>query len=176
MIQVDNVGIIIRRKVTLRLRKILELIEIDDIKQNAYDIEKGIYEYSLYKFYNNEGIPNWNSKEFKECYANRSCSVIDNLHPYSHVKNDYLYVKLQKDNSLGYQIGRNFTSEMMFPERYVHDIILDEEKVDLENLHGIFICGRCKTDKTSYYQIQTRGADEAITTFVSCACGNRWKC
>lgn len=31
--------------------------------------------------------------------------------------------------------------------------------------------------KCSYYQMQTRSADEPMTTFVRCvACGNRWRC
>eukprot|EP00357_Protocruzia_adherens_P034214 CAMPEP_0115018582 /NCGR_PEP_ID=MMETSP0216-20121206/28910_1 /TAXON_ID=223996 /ORGANISM="Protocruzia adherens, Strain Boccale" /LENGTH=315 /DNA_ID=CAMNT_0002389841 /DNA_START=934 /DNA_END=1881 /DNA_ORIENTATION=+ len=39
-----------------------------------------------------------------------------------------------------------------------------------------FQCGKCKKNKTSYYQMQTRSADEPMTTFVTCLeCGNSWK-
>ena len=39
-----------------------------------------------------------------------------------------------------------------------------------------FKCGRCKNRKCTYYQKQTRSADEPMTTFVTCTvCGNRWK-
>lgn len=39
-----------------------------------------------------------------------------------------------------------------------------------------FQCGKCKQRKTTYYQMQTRSADEPMTTFVSCLnCNNRWK-
>ncbi|KAK9919113.1 hypothetical protein WJX75_009483 [Coccomyxa subellipsoidea] len=39
-----------------------------------------------------------------------------------------------------------------------------------------FKCGKCKQRKTQYYQMQTRSADEPMTTFVTCTnCGNRWK-
>lgn len=31
-----------------------------------------------------------------------------------------------------------------------------------------FQCGKCKERKTSYYQMQTRSADEPMTTFVIC--------
>jgi transcription elongation factor S-II len=41
---------------------------------------------------------------------------------------------------------------------------------------GAFTCGKCKSKKTHYYQMQTRSADEPMTTFVSCLnCSNRWK-
>ncbi|KAI6698696.1 hypothetical protein NL676_018815 [Syzygium grande] len=31
-----------------------------------------------------------------------------------------------------------------------------------------FKCGRCGQRKTTYYQLQTRSADEPMTTFVTC--------
>ncbi|XP_059082324.1 transcription elongation factor A protein 1-like [Tigriopus californicus] len=37
-------------------------------------------------------------------------------------------------------------------------------------------CGKCHKKNCTYNQIQTRSADEPMTTFVLCnACGNRWK-
>lgn len=39
-----------------------------------------------------------------------------------------------------------------------------------------FKCGRCLMRKAKYYQLQTRSADEPMTTFVTCVnCGNRWR-
>lgn len=39
-----------------------------------------------------------------------------------------------------------------------------------------FVCGKCKQRQVSYYQMQTRSADEPLTTFCTCEkCGNRWK-
>ena len=39
-----------------------------------------------------------------------------------------------------------------------------------------FKCSKCKQRKTTFYQLQTRSADEPMTTFVTCVnCGNRWK-
>ncbi|XP_051518638.1 transcription elongation factor A protein 2-like isoform X3 [Myxocyprinus asiaticus] len=40
----------------------------------------------------------------------------------------------------------------------------------------MFICGKCKGKNCTYTQVQTRSADEPMTTFVLCnECGNRWK-
>lgn len=39
-----------------------------------------------------------------------------------------------------------------------------------------FKCGKCHKRKCRYYQMQTRSADEPMTTFVTCVnCNNRWK-
>lgn len=52
-------------------------------------------------------------------------------------------------------------------------IIVEGEE---ENFTDIHKCGRCKQRKTTYYQMQTRSADEPMTTFVRCVvCDKRWK-
>jgi transcription elongation factor S-II len=39
-----------------------------------------------------------------------------------------------------------------------------------------FRCGRCGQRKCTYYQMQTRSADEPMTTYVTCVnCNNHWK-
>ena len=64
--------------------------------------------------------------------------------------------------------------------------LYDKEKKDIEKLYsqagkpivkeGAIKCKRCGTRKCFYYQIQTRSADEGMTTFYTCTeCGNRWK-
>ncbi|XP_030589985.1 transcription elongation factor A protein 2 isoform X2 [Archocentrus centrarchus] len=40
----------------------------------------------------------------------------------------------------------------------------------------MFICSKCHGKSCTYTQVQTRSADEPMTTFVLCnSCGNRWK-
>lgn len=40
----------------------------------------------------------------------------------------------------------------------------------------MFVCSNCKSKNCTYNQVQTRSADEPMTTFVVCNnCGNRWK-
>ena len=56
--------------------------------------------------------------------------------------------------------------------------IKDENKFTpkIEASTDDFVCGKCKSKKCTYYQLQTRSADEPMTTFVTCLdCGNRFK-
>ncbi|CAO3655863.1 unnamed protein product [Mucor hiemalis] len=40
----------------------------------------------------------------------------------------------------------------------------------------MFKCGKCRGRRCTYFQMQTRSADEPMTTFVTCVnCGNHWK-
>eukprot|EP00124_Ichthyophonus_hoferi_P005047 Ihof_evm3s651 gene=Ihof_evmTU3s651 len=68
------------------------------------------------------------------------------------------------------------------------DVLKAIQEAHRDNLHDaqmgggtttqtdMFKCGKCKKNNCSYYQMQTRSADEPMTTFVSCnVCGNKWK-
>lgn len=44
------------------------------------------------------------------------------------------------------------------------------------NVTSMYTCGHCKNTQCSFYQLQTRSADEPMTTFIRCLkCGKRWK-
>tara|TARA_Y100000992_G_scaffold130682_1_gene86153 strand:- start:253 stop:543 length:291 start_codon:yes stop_codon:yes gene_type:complete len=53
----------------------------------------------------------------------------------------------------------------------------DKNKFDTPKaMTSDFKCYKCKKNQCSYYQLQTRSADEPMTTFVTCLnCGARWK-
>jgi transcription elongation factor S-II len=41
---------------------------------------------------------------------------------------------------------------------------------------GFFKCRKCKSMKTTFQQMQTRGGDEPMTNFIIChECGHEWK-
>ena len=51
------------------------------------------------------------------------------------------------------------------------------KKLGIKQIASLFTCGKCKSTKTTSYQVQTRSADEPMTVFVTCMdCGNKWKC
>jgi len=78
--------------------------------------------------------------------------------------------------------------EMASHEKEVHRAKMRKESMEeiqtdwdvkrtFATTEGMFTCGRCKSTKTTYYQLQTRSSDEPMTTFVAClTCGKRWKC
>ena len=44
------------------------------------------------------------------------------------------------------------------------------------NAGGEFTCRKCKGNKTSHYQLQTRSSDEPMTCFITCVnCGHHWR-
>ncbi|KAL1921820.1 uncharacterized protein VTP21DRAFT_10462 [Calcarisporiella thermophila] len=106
-----------------------------------------------------------------------------------------LFLNLKAKNNPGLREG--VVSGEISVERFcsmsVQEMASEEQKqkdrkIHLDNLFkargagptqaetDMFKCGRCKQRKCTYYQMQTRSADEPMTTFVTCVnCGNRWK-
>lgn len=62
-------------------------------------------------------------------------------------------------------------------EKFEEENIKDHQMAVQEGTKtDMFVCGRCKGRACTYNQLQTRSADEPMTTFVFCMeCGNRWK-
>jgi transcription elongation factor S-II len=49
-------------------------------------------------------------------------------------------------------------------------------EVDKSVATTLFLCTRCKKRECTYYEMQTRSADEPMTQFVRCLnCDKRWK-
>ena len=76
------------------------------------------------------------------------------------------------------------TSEELASDNKRDENVAIRKKMLEENIRGQqqqastdqFKCAKCKQRKTTFYQLQTRSADEPMTTFVTCVnCGNRWK-
>ncbi|VDP25875.1 unnamed protein product [Echinostoma caproni] len=62
-------------------------------------------------------------------------------------------------------------------EKYTKETIEDHQMTVTGGTEtDLLRCGKCKQTKCTYNQVQTRSADEPMTTFVFCNnCGHRWK-
>ncbi len=107
--------------------------------------------------------------------------IIGNLDPASYVGNTHLHTQLTSGD-LTLDTLRSMTTQDMNPGLYkeLYDRQLLREQAQLEGNKAMttemFKCSRCKKNQCTYYQLQTRSADEPMTTFISCLnCGKRWK-
>ena len=70
----------------------------------------------------------------------------------------------------------------MFPENWQEliekNMKKDKLKYELkpEAMTDIFKCRKCSSRSCTYYEVQTRSADEPMTQFITCLdCNNNWK-
>ena len=157
----------------------------------AKNIEKSIYNKTLDEA-EKLGGANWNNVKFKKKYYEHARRVSANITYTPNAKyvldQIILYSESKKNNKLdGFkprEIVYKSKNELLDPfEKAKKDYIIQETLLKHSSVakpivqgNGMFTCGRCKSKKTTYYQLQTRSADEGLTTFVQCQnCNNRWK-
>lgn len=121
--------------------------------------------------------------EFKNTdmrYKNRIRSRVANL---KDPKNPTLRTNFLGGAITGAQLAKMTPEEMASDEmkkvreRFVKEAINDAQLATVQGTEtDLLKCGKCKKRNCTYNQIQTRSADEPMTTFVLCnACGHRWK-
>jgi transcription elongation factor S-II len=149
---------------------------ISDIKI-CKNIEKGIVNYSIKKANEINIVKKWDNEYFVLIYIDRLRTIMMNLENNEELLNSIINKKI-KAHKISY-----LTHQDMQPEKW--KTLIDNKKERDENLYSPkidantdnFTCRKCKSNRCSYYQLQTRSGDEPMTTFVSCIdCGNRWKC
>ena len=166
----------LRAKVCSSLKKIIKNPKL------SKNLEIGIYNYAIKQARMKKIIRKWDNRKFEEIYLYRFRTLYNNLNPKSLVRNMNLLKRLKSKEITPQEIA--FMSHYeMFPEKW-KDLIEKKSKrdkltgtIDLSSATDEFKCYKCKQKNCSYYQLQTRSADEPMTTYVSCLnCGNNWKC
>jgi len=165
----------IRNKIVSTFTKIL------DNEKLSNSIEEAIIQFSKEKA-EKERIPrNWENMLFRKIYLNKARSLYTNLNTETYVKNPNFKKKILNGKIKSTDIP-SLTFQQVFPEhwkklmdeKYKKEKMLYEEKQ--EAMTTQYKCGRCKSRKCTYYELQTRSADESMTIFITCInCGNRWK-
>jgi transcription elongation factor S-II len=125
----------------------------------------------------------WSNRVFWNLYRNKAISLYENLSgSNSYVQNKEDWLSKLKDNTVSYKEFIEMTAIDMCPQRWkaaIEKIIEMEKKLYAKNTAAsIFMwCSSCKKKaKCDYYQMQTRSADEPMTTFVTCLeCDKKWK-
>lgn len=143
------------------------------------NIEKSIFNWSIRTTLSKYDTPSWENYMFKSRYKQKFISILLNLQePRSN-----LVHRIAAGDVPSSAIA-NFTPGKLWPKG-PHDLLclknesdaLIVEKIVPDDYVGMFKCGRCKSKKTTFYQMQTRSADEPMTAFITCLnCDNHWKC
>jgi DNA-directed RNA polymerase subunit M/transcription elongation factor TFIIS len=117
---------------------------------------------------------------FQEVYTSTCRKVLANLNQDSYIHNKELWKRYEAKELSLEQIVRQNCYEL-FPENW-QKLIDQQAKRERIQLEGDFSratdrwqCNNCKMRKCTYYELQTRSADEPMTVFIQCLnCGKRW--
>ena len=157
-------------------------LEADRLQQLVIDLERGIFNWCVKEARNRQLVLKWSTEGFIQLYLDRVRMIWTNLM----YKQDCSIVnKVLQGQYMPHEFVQLQHHEMD-PESWeevIHDFQEKQElkrKLEDENQVGARTdtvkCRRCKENECRYYQLQTRSADEPMTTYYTCMkCGFQWK-
>jgi transcription elongation factor S-II len=159
------------------IEKISTLLSIPKDDKICTDIEKCILNYACDT---SCGQSAWDNPDFTKMYKHRFLWIQSGI-----INNPELKVKIIEKKIKPTELVKMGPHQLWPDGPYakamevgIHRELRKEYLAkEVKNQDGLFMCNRCRTKKTTYYQLQTRSADEPMTTFVSCLnCDKNWKC
>ena len=158
-----------RNNIVSKIKTVLEN------EKDSINLEKGVFNYAIRESGNRKIIKKWENPYFVQIYIDRLRSIYINL------KNEDLLQQI-KNGELTPQNLAFMSHQEMNPKTWKS---LIDEKIkrdankysnNLQASTDMFTCKKCKSKKCTYYELQTRSADEPATIFVTCLdCGKNWK-
>ena len=133
-------------------------------------LEHSINQYSLQYLKNKKKQESF----FVNIYISKVNDIYYNLDPKN---NNYLTLAIL-DNKVAIENVPYMSPQELYPKNWEYIIQKIDNNIKNKDYmeESAYPCKRCGLKKCSSYQLQTRSADEPMTTFIDCyACGFKWK-
>jgi len=158
-----------RKQVVLRLQRKFP----SECLTHVNNIEKSVFNYALKEATLQKIVKKWENPFFVQLYLNRLRSVYLNLDA---------FIKMLIAGEIQAKDVGFMTHQEIQPDKWMmlieNKIIRNASKYNnnIEASTDMFTCKKCKSKKCTYYELQTRSADEPATIFITCLdCGKHWK-
>jgi transcription elongation factor S-II len=144
-------------------------------ESDAVNLEKGVFNYAIQEATRKKIVKKWENPHFVSLYIDRLRSIYMNL------KNKDL-LNLVKNGEIESKQLAFMTHQEYKPEKW-RQLIEKKMKRDASKYNdniqastNMYTCRKCKSNRCTYYEMQTRSADEPATIFVTCLdCGKHWR-
>ena len=167
-----------RRKVLVSLRSLFKDM-LTDVE--CAELERCIYNGTLRNAGQRHIGKSWAHTPFIEMYNMFAKHISANFHPSTYVENTELYARY-KSGEITFKDISEMDTYQLFEERWKESFLQQQvrEKRQLEGNKSMatdqFLCMRCHKRECTYYEMQTRSADEPMTIFITCLnCGKHWR-
>jgi transcription elongation factor S-II len=154
--------------------KVIENFQEQLEKDVSVALEHALLQHVVTQCKNHNITVDWNNRVFWNAYRSRAIVLFENL--------QYGWIEKLNSGETDMKQYAEMNVVDLCPARWKETVekIIEMEKnmYTQETTASIFMyCSRCKKkSKCTYYQMQTRSADEPMTTFVTCIeCDKHWK-
>jgi DNA-directed RNA polymerase subunit M/transcription elongation factor TFIIS len=144
-------------------------------------IEQSIYNYIITISKEKNIRRKWSNPIFSKLYHSKILSIYSNIKKESYIENISFLDRIKMNEINPSEIGK-LSAYDIFPDNWKELLNIkskrDKIKYELkpEAMTNLFKCRKCGSRETSYYEVQTRSADEPMTQFITCLqCNTRWK-
>ena len=168
-----------RMKNLERIVKTFDLHKIVDI--DSTELEHCIYNASVKDATRRNVTCHWGNTLFEHIYETKVRQIVGNLLPSAYIENKKLLEELRSKKYTIEQICFLDTYTMCNDRwrDYIHRRAQREKRL-LEGNKAMatdqFFCKNCHKRECTYYEMQTRSADEPMTIFITCInCGKHWR-
>jgi transcription elongation factor S-II len=176
-LKVDSPKNSVRKKTVDTIGTILTLLSESEI----IELEQEIYKRSLIEAETKHIIKDWSIKIFVTVYLANVRKIVGNLDSESYVKNTEL-MNRYKNKKITIEELCSMDYYGLFESKW-KDAIERQKIIEKQQLEGNksmatdqFLCRKCFKRECTYYEMQTRSADEPMTIFINClSCGNNWR-
>ena len=152
--------------------KLNAIIEDDTLCVN---VERGVFNYSLKEASTKKIIKKWENPRFVQIYLDRLRSIYINL-------KDTSFLNRIKNGEVTPLNIASMTHQEMNPSQWralIEQKVMRDANKYTNNIQAstdMFTSKKCKSKRCTYYELQTRSADEPATIFITCLdCGKNWK-
>ena len=149
------------------------LFKNEEIGKN---VEMGIYNYTIQEASFRQIIKKWKNPQFCDIYNGRLRSMITNIQANKEFQEKISTLEIPPQ-TLAFMTHQEMSPEI-WKTRIDLKIKRDTSRFtnNIEASTDMFKCRKCKSKKCTYYEMQTRSADEPATIFITCLdCGKNWK-
>jgi transcription elongation factor S-II len=163
-----------RRRIATQLGDLVGAKPASTVGQN---LERAVYNWAISYAAQHDEIRRWDNPVFVETYLEHLRAIHDNLAYDDTLRREILCGQLDPKQVpfMTHQEMRVDKWGTLIEAKSLRD--MNKNNDDTEASTDSFTCRKCKSTQCTYYQLQTRSADEPMTTFVTCIkCNARWKC
>lgn len=160
-------------------RDVFRELELSDLE--VQDLEIGVYNATIQYCSSNSVPANWKNKLFRDVYFSKARNVYTNLKPDTYVKNTTLINRVKEGEFAPHDLAFQ-SRDALFPEIWeeinANEDVINSGSYNMKqaSMTEEVVCGKCNKRKVSYYELQTRSADEGTSIYYTCLlCGYKWK-